>query len=109
MGIKAAVPDDDVKKEIDLLFKKLSYNLDVLSNTSFVPKPSFETTKIVANVASINLEEKTPYAFSNKQAMAPQELFNPKKAAFEVILGFFRIVLMVIVSRRSHNCREESW
>jgi len=83
MGIKAATPDDENKKEIELLFKKLSYNLDVLANLSFTPKGIFETTKIVPNVASINLEEKTPLSFSSRQAKAPQELFNPNKVQLE--------------------------
>ena len=84
MGIKAATPDDENKKEIELLFKKLSYNLDVLANLSFTPKGIFETTKIVPNVASINLEEKTPLGFSSRQAKAPQELFNPNNVQLEV-------------------------
>jgi len=84
MGIKQATPDDENKKEIELLFKKLSYNLDVLSNLSFTPKPIFESTKIVPNVASIRLEEKTPLSFSKGQTNAPQELFDQKKGQFEV-------------------------
>jgi len=84
MGIKTATADDENKQDIEILFKKLSYNLDVLSNLSFTPKPIFETTKIVPNVASIRLEEKTPLGFSKALAQAPQELFNPKKAQLEV-------------------------
>ena len=89
MGIKAATPDDENKKEIELLFKKLSYNLDVLSNLSFTPKGIFETTKIVPNVASINLEEKTPLNFSDRHAKAPQELFSQTKVQLEVSITFW--------------------
>lgn len=84
MGIQQATPDDDLKKEIDQLFKQVSFNLDVLSNLSFTPKVNLESSKIVPNVASINLEEKTPMSFSKMHAKAPQELFNPSKAKFEV-------------------------
>jgi len=102
MGIKAATPDDENKKEIELLFKKLSYNLDVLSNLSFTPKGIFETTKIVPNVASINLEEKTPLSFSDRHAKAPQELFSQSKVQLEVFWDCFRRYLIFLRSLRKN-------
>jgi U3 small nucleolar ribonucleoprotein component len=84
MKIQTATPQDELQKECDMLFKKLCYNLDVLSNLNFVPKPSFEQPKIVANVASIQLEEKTPLGFSMAKQKAPQEVFDPSQAQFKV-------------------------
>jgi U3 small nucleolar RNA-associated protein MPP10 len=61
-----------LKKEIELLFKKLCYNLDSLSNLNFTPKPYLnEKANIVSNVASIQREEKIPIFVSNAQLKAP--------------------------------------
>ncbi len=53
-----------LRKEVDLLYKKLSYYLDNLSNLSFTPKPFTEEAKIIKNVSSIKLEEKIPIFMS---------------------------------------------
>jgi len=79
MKITGPSKDDDVVKECEMLYKQLSYNLDVLSNLNYTPKPSFLPVKIVANVASIKLEDKTPIFMSDKKQLAPQELLKLKE------------------------------
>ena len=85
MGINNSKDEESIK-EIELLYKKLSYNLNVLSNLNFTPKPYMESAKILANVASIKLEEKTPIFFSDKQQLAPQELLKHKELKLTVNL-----------------------
>ena len=84
MGVKLPGKDDELKTEIGMLFKKLCYNLDVLSNFNFTPKPTTDSAKINTNVPSIRLEEKTPIFVSDRQTKAPQELFKSSEAKFKV-------------------------
>ena len=90
MGISNS-KDEELIKEVELLYKKLSYNLDVLSNLNFTPKPHLESAKILTNVASIKLEEKTPMYFSDKQQLAPQELLKLKD--LKLTVNFLGVVV----------------
>eukprot|EP01017_Pseudomicrothorax_dubius_P041325 TRINITY_DN6595_c0_g1_i1.p1 TRINITY_DN6595_c0_g1~~TRINITY_DN6595_c0_g1_i1.p1 ORF type:complete len:580 (+),score=237.56 TRINITY_DN6595_c0_g1_i1:42-1781(+) len=73
-------PEDTLKREIEGIFKKLCYNLDVLSNANFVPRLRVEEPAHVStNVPAIVLEEKIPLAMSARQQKAPQELFDGEK------------------------------
>jgi U3 small nucleolar RNA-associated protein MPP10 len=70
---------DPAKLEIETLFKKLCYNLDILSNLSFVPKALTEPAQVVSNVSAINMEERIPLFMSNANRKAPQEMFETNK------------------------------
>ena len=76
--------DDKLKKEIEMLFKQVCYNLDALSNFSFTPKPYSKPAQIVSNAPSIIQEEKIPIFISENKRKGPQEVFNPDTAQFFV-------------------------
>lgn len=58
--------NEKLKSEIMDSFKELNYYLDSLSNFSFVPKPTKETTKKVQSEAIV-VEEKVPLTLWNGQ------------------------------------------
>jgi U3 small nucleolar RNA-associated protein MPP10 len=59
---------EHAKKEATALFRKLCYNLDLLSNLTPAPKPKVQDIQVTsATVPALALEEKLPYHVSNEQ------------------------------------------
>jgi U3 small nucleolar RNA-associated protein MPP10 len=72
------------KKEITVVFKKLCYNLDLISSLHPVPRPVVQTLSIKsASVPALVLEEVLPHAVSMKDTLNPVELFDPKQASLK--------------------------
>ena len=107
---------DKAKIEIKELFKNICYNLDNLSNLSFIPKPqALVPAKIsVNNIASIQREEKIPVFVSEGMQKTANELFDQKKRNFCGDFGaesqqFYtrrhqRIYLLRLVVRERRRC-----
>ncbi|KAF3323024.1 U3 small nucleolar ribonucleoprotein MPP10 isoform X2 [Carex littledalei] len=77
----AAAPisvSDDLKKEAEMLFKKICSKLDALSHFHFAPKPVIEDMSIQANVPALAMEEIAPIAVSDAAMLAPEEIFEGK-------------------------------
>lgn len=74
---------EDIKKEVDEIEKRLFSVLDRLTNFNYVPKINKEM-KVLTNVPSIALEDISNHLTDNKAFnKAPQELFNIKDTNFE--------------------------
>ncbi|KAJ3685919.1 hypothetical protein LUZ61_015083 [Rhynchospora tenuis] len=69
---------DELKKEADMLFKKICLKLDALSHFHFAPKPIIEDMSIQANVPALAMEEIAPIAVSDAAMLAPEEIFEGK-------------------------------
>ncbi|KAJ3695641.1 hypothetical protein LUZ60_001018 [Juncus effusus] len=69
---------DALKKEADLLFKKICLKLDALSHFHFAPKPVIEDMSVQVNVPALAMEEIAPVAVSDAAMLAPEEIFKGK-------------------------------
>ncbi|KAJ4788526.1 U3 small nucleolar ribonucleoprotein MPP10 [Rhynchospora pubera] len=69
---------DELKKEAEMLFKKICLKLDALSHFHFAPKPIIEDMSIQANVPALAMEEIAPIAVSDAAMLAPEEIFEGK-------------------------------
>lgn len=67
-------------KEIDLLFAKLNYKLDSLTNFHYTPRPNQSSDMVVqSNKSAITLEEVIPTSMNNNQLITSNELYTNKK------------------------------
>ena len=72
------------KKEITIVFRKLCYNLDLMSSIYPVPKPVVNNIEVKsANVPALVMEEILPYATSKEQASNSVDVFNPKNTVLK--------------------------
>ena len=89
MGAAAAGEEEVNKKEKEmyLLWKKLSTQLDSLTNFHFTPKPKFNEMEVRKNVSSIQMEEIIPMGISTDVAAAPEEIMRKRKGRQGVLIG----------------------
>ncbi|KAG8168359.1 hypothetical protein KVR01_001108 [Diaporthe batatas] len=95
--VKATNPDSYVnakdeklrreEKEIETMWKDISAKLDSLSSWHYKPKPAAPSLQVVADVATIAMEDAQPttaQGVSGGESMiAPQEVYNPGKDTAE--------------------------
>ncbi|KAL1865703.1 U3 snoRNP protein [Diaporthe australafricana] len=95
--VKAANPDSYVnakdeklrkeEKEIEAMWKDVSAKLDALSSWHYKPKPAAPSLQVVADVATVAMEDAQPttaQGVSGGESMiAPQEVYNPTKDTAE--------------------------
>jgi U3 small nucleolar RNA-associated protein MPP10 len=75
---------EKAKKEATALFRKLCYNLDLLSNLQPTPKPKVVDMEIKSsNVPALVLEEKLPFSVSLEQTKTTREVFDPKETSLK--------------------------
>lgn len=71
------------EKEIEAMWKDVSAKLDSLSSWHYKPKPAAPSLTVVADVATVTMEDAQPttaQGVSGGQSMiAPQEVYNPSK------------------------------
>uniref|UniRef100_A0A060TBN6 U3 small nucleolar ribonucleoprotein protein MPP10 n=1 Tax=Blastobotrys adeninivorans TaxID=409370 RepID=A0A060TBN6_BLAAD len=68
---------EQAHKEITDLFSKISHKLDALSSWNYTPKAPKPSLTVVANTATISMEEAQPATMSSESALAPQEIYKP--------------------------------
>lgn len=69
------------KKEITVVFRKLCYNLDLMSSLSPVPRPVIKNIEVKSSdKPALVMEEILPFSTSNEQLHNPTEVFNPKNS-----------------------------
>lgn len=87
----AAAPGEEAarkqEEEIVVLWKKLNYKLDALSNFHYTPKPKVKEMEIRSNVSAIQMEEVIPMGVSNAAAVAPEEVQMKQKGRKGVLVG----------------------
>lgn len=75
------------EKEIEAMWKDVSAKLDALSSWHYKPKPAAPSLTVVADVATVTMEDAQPttaQGVSGGQSMiAPQEVYNPSKDTAE--------------------------
>ncbi|KUI74239.1 U3 small nucleolar ribonucleoprotein mpp10 [Cytospora mali] len=75
------------EKEIEAMWKDVSAKLDALSSWHYKPKPAAPSLTVVADVATVAMEDAQPttaQGVSGGQSMiAPQEVYNPNKDTAE--------------------------
>ncbi|ROW09999.1 hypothetical protein VPNG_06507 [Cytospora leucostoma] len=75
------------EKEIEAMWKDVSAKLDSLSSWHYKPKPAAPSLTVVADVATVTMEDAQPttaQGVSGGQSMiAPQEVYNPSKDTAE--------------------------
>ncbi|ROW00767.1 hypothetical protein VMCG_06563 [Cytospora schulzeri] len=75
------------EKEIEAMWKDVSAKLDALSSWHYKPKPAAPSLTVVADVATVTMEDAQPttaQGVSGGQSMiAPQEVYNPGKDTAE--------------------------
>lgn len=95
--VKATNPDSYVntkdeklrreEKEIETMWKDISAKLDSLSSWHYKPKPAAPSLQVVADVATVAMEDAQPttaQGVSGGESMiAPQEVYNPGKDTAE--------------------------
>lgn len=95
--VKATNPDSYVnakdeklrreEKEIEAMWKDISAKLDSLSSWHYKPKPAAPSLQVVADVATVVMEDAQPttaQGVSGGESMiAPQEVYNPSKDTAE--------------------------
>lgn len=95
--VKATNPDSYVnakdeklrreEKEIEAMWKDISAKLDSLSSWHYKPKPAAPSLQVVADVATVAMEDAQPttaQGVSGGESMiAPQEVYNPGKDTAE--------------------------
>lgn len=69
--------------EITDLFKSLSYKLDALCSSYFIPKPAQKSLEVKTNASTITMEDAQPLTLSNAETLAPQEIFKASRSANE--------------------------
>ena len=89
LGAAASGEEETNKKEQELfmLWKKLSNQLDSLTNFHFTPKPKFDDMAVRTNVSAIQMEEVIPMGVSTDVAAAPEEIMRKKKGREGVLIG----------------------
>ena len=89
LGAAAVGEEEANKKEqaIYLLWKKLSSELDALTNFHYTPKPKLDEMKVRKNVSSIQMEEVIPMGVSSESAAAPEEIMRKRKGREGVLIG----------------------
>jgi U3 small nucleolar RNA-associated protein MPP10 len=95
--VKATDPDSYIsakneklhreEKEIEAMWKDISAKLDALSSWHYKPKPAAPSLQVVADVATVAMEDAQPttaQGVSGGESMiAPQEVYNPSKDTAE--------------------------
>lgn len=72
------------KKEVTIIFRKLCYNLDLMSSLHPVAKPVLKDLEIKsASVPALVLEEQLPFGKSSEGLKTPNEVFDPKSAVLK--------------------------
>lgn len=75
------------EKEIEAMWKDISAKLDALSSWHYKPKPAAPSLQVVADVATVAMEDAQPttaQGVSGGESMiAPQEVYNPGKDTAE--------------------------
>ena len=72
------------KKEITIVFRKLCYNLDLMSSLTPVPKPVVKDMEVKSSsVPALVMEEVLPFGTSKEQLANATEVFNPKNAVLK--------------------------
>lgn len=75
------------EKEIEAMWKDVSAKLDSLSSWHYKPKPAAPSLTVVADVATVTMEDAQPttaQGVSGGESMiAPQEVYNPSKDTAE--------------------------
>ncbi|CAM9269203.1 unnamed protein product [Choristocarpus tenellus] len=79
MGIEEDDKHADLKKELKILFTKLTGKLDALCNFHYTPKPVIPEMKVQADVAAISMEEVLPASVADGEALAPEEVYSKKR------------------------------
>jgi U3 small nucleolar RNA-associated protein MPP10 len=89
LGAAANGSDEINKKEQEIftLWKKLSNQLDSLTNFHYTPKPKFDDMKVRQNVSAIQMEEVIPMGVSTDVSAAPEEIMRKKKGREGVLIG----------------------
>lgn len=72
------------KKDVTVMFRKLCYNLDMMSSLNPVPKPVVKDIEVKsANVPALVMEEILPFGTSKEIISNPIEIFNPKNTVLK--------------------------
>lgn len=75
------------EREIDSMWKDVSARLDALSSWHYKPKPAAPSLTVVADVATITMEDAQPTTAQGvaggESMIAPQEVYNPGKDTAE--------------------------
>jgi U3 small nucleolar RNA-associated protein MPP10 len=86
--------DDKLKKqhqEIELLWKDVSAKLDALSSWHYKPKPPAPSLTVVADVATVSMEDAQPTTASGMAGgasmLAPQEIYKAGKEKHAIAKG----------------------
>jgi U3 small nucleolar RNA-associated protein MPP10 len=75
------------EQEIFTLWKKLSSQLDSLTNFHYTPKPKFNDMEVRQNVSAIQMEEVIPMGVSTEVSVAPEEIMSKKKGREGILKG----------------------
>lgn len=75
------------EKEVENMWKEVSARLDALSSWHYKPKPAAPSLTVVADVATITMEDAQPATaqgvHGGESMIAPQEVYNPGKDTAE--------------------------
>ena len=80
---------EKTKEELKLLFSRICYSMDALSNFHYTPKPFVRKEEVNTNVAAIQMEEVIPTNISDASLLAPEEIYDKKKGPIKVLLLLF--------------------
>jgi U3 small nucleolar RNA-associated protein MPP10 len=84
LHIPVTTETERAKKEITAVFRKLCYNLEMLSSMHPVPKPVVNEMQVrSANVPALVMEEVLPFAVNKTSLIEPQQVFDPKNAVLK--------------------------
>ncbi|RHZ19169.1 hypothetical protein DYB26_004149 [Aphanomyces astaci] len=64
--------------EIDVMFQKLCWKLDALTNFHYTPKPVVREMHVTPAAPAITMEEAVPIAVSDANLHAPEEVYDKK-------------------------------